>query len=250
MFKLGLIGEHISHSLSKRYFDTKFQNENIKNFQYDLYDIDNLKQINELIIQNKIIGLNVTMPYKKKIIQELDELDKIALETQSVNTIFINPDTGLKKGFNTDFFGFEYLLFKLHLKENVKGLILGSGGVSSTISYVLKKHGIKHKIVSRKPKHNMLHYQDLDKLINKFQLIINTTPLGQYPNTKLAPILPYKLITNKHIAIDLIYNPEKTIFLQKMETKGAKTINGLPMLIAQADQAWYIWIKMIEKYNV
>ena len=250
MFKLGLIGKHISHSLSKRYFDAKFKNENIKNFQYDLYDIDNLKQLNELIIQNKIIGLNVTMPYKNEIIQTLDGLDKIALKTQSVNTIFVNPKTGLKKGFNTDFFGFERLLFKLHLKKNVKSLILGSGGVSSTISHVLKKHDIKYKIVSRKPKNNMLHYQDLDKLINQFQLIINTTPLGQYPNTKLAPILPYKLITNKHIAIDLIYNPEKTIFLQKMETKGAKTINGLPMLIAQTDKAWSIWNKMIEKYNV
>ena len=250
MFKLGLIGKHISHSLSKRYFDAKFKNENIKNFQYDLYDIDNLKQLNELIIQNKIIGLNVTMPYKNEIIQTLDGLDEIALKTQSVNTIFVNPKTGLKKGFNTDFFGFEHLLFKLHLKKNIKSLILGSGGVSSTISHVLKKHDIKYKIVSRKPKNNMLHYQDLDKLINQFQLIINTTPLGQYPNTKLGPILPYKLITNKHIAIDLIYNPEKTIFLQKMETKGAKTINGLPMLIAQADKAWSIWIKMIEKYNV
>ena len=104
MFKLGLIGKHISHSLSKRYFDAKFKNENIKNFQYDLYDIDNLNQLNELIIQNRIIGLNVTMPYKNEIIQTLDGLDKIALITQSVNTIFVNPKTGLKKGFNTDFF--------------------------------------------------------------------------------------------------------------------------------------------------
>ena len=250
MFKLGLIGKELSHSFSKKYFDRKFKNENIYNYYYDLYDLDNLNQLETLINQHKIVGLNVTRPYKKKIIQYLDELDDISKKIGSVNTIFINHKTNQKIGFNTDAIGFEALLLDLRLNKHIKGLILGSGGVSNTVSYIFKKYQIRHKIVSRKPNSEMLHYSELDNVIHKFQLIINTTPLGQYPHINSFPKIPYSLITNKQICIDLIYNPKKTILLQKMESQGAYVINGSKMLKKQADEAWWIWNKMIKKYEI
>jgi len=250
MYKLGLIGTPLSHSFSKKYFDVKFKNEKLTNFTYNLYQLEDLKNIHTLISTEGLIGLNVTQPYKQKIIKYLDDCDPIAIKTKSVNTIFINPKTNEKIGFNTDAFGFKTLLSYFNSKLPKKGLILGSGGVSKTISYVLKKNNIEHKIVSRKPKHNMLNYMELKQCINDFKLIINTTPLGQYPNTDLCPNIPYNLISEKHQCIDLIYNPKTTIFLKKAHDQGAQIINGEKMLTSQASKAWGIWQKMIKKHNV
>lgn len=250
MYKLGLIGKPLSHSFSKKYFDSKFKDENITNFSYQLYEIKKLKDINKLILTEKLIGINVTQPYKCEVIKYLDDLDDIANKTKSVNTVFINPQTKKKIGFNTDAIGFEKLLSSFDMKLYKKGLILGSGGVSKTISHVLHKYKIKHKIVSRKPRKNMLNYLELKTHIQDFKLIINTTPLGQYPNIDLFPNIPYHLLSPEHLCIDLIYNPIKTIFLKKAYEQGANNINGEKMLISQANQAWDIWQKLIKKYNV
>ena len=248
MYNLGLIGKNISHSFSKEYFEKKFKENNITNFSYSLFPLKTLNQINHFIKNKKIVGLNVTSPYKEDIIKHLDKLGPIASITKSVNTIFITPKDK-KIGFNTDLFGFKSILEKLNIK-NEKALILGSGGVSKTISYCLDLENIKHLIVSRYPKNKMQHYSDIKNVINDYKLIINTTPLGQFPKINNAPNIPYDLITNKHYCIDLIYNPSKTLFLKKAKTKGAQIINGKEMLIKQAEKSWALWLKLMTKYNV
>jgi len=249
MYKLGLIGNPLSHSFSKKYFDIKFKNEKLSNFTYELYELEDLKKINELIEREKLVGINVTQPYKHKIIKYLNDLDDVSMRTQSVNTVFINPKTKKKIGFNTDAIGFEKLLLQYDIK-NKTSLILGSGGVSKTISYVLENHNIKHKIVSRNPTNNMISYIEAESLMRNCNLIINTTPLGQYPKIHLFPNIPYNFLSSKHICIDLIYNPEKSIFLKKAHSQKAQIINGKKMLIEQAKKSWEIWGEMIKKYNV
>jgi len=138
---------------------------------------------------------------------------------------------------------------KIHHTKK-KALILGSGSVSRTIEYVLKKIGFMYKIVSRSPKKNMLGYQELKQHIQDYKLLINTTPLGQYPDINSYPDIPYQLLSSEHYCIDLIYNPKKTTFLKKSENQHSKTINGLDMLISQAEAAWEIWLKMIKLHNV
>tara|TARA_B100001250_G_scaffold402536_1_gene415763 strand:- start:341 stop:1084 length:744 start_codon:yes stop_codon:yes gene_type:complete len=243
MYKIGLIGKPLDHSFSKDYFESKFKREKISTFSYNLYPIENLKQIRELIDSENLIGLNVTSPYKIDIIQYLDQLDDTAKRTCSVNTIFINKNKE-KIGFNTDVIGFQKILQEINL-TNIKALILGSGGVSKTVEYCLKNKEIEYIIVSRKPKKNMIHYTEIDELIEKSLLIINTTPVGQYPNTKRNPKIPYKLLSNRHCCIDLIYNPAMTRFLKKCQQKGAKIINGQKMFTRQAEASWGIWKKLV-----
>ena len=246
MYKLGLIGNPLSHSFSKKYFDNKFKHEKIDNFRYDLYDFKKIDKI----WNYSLIGLNVTLPYKKKIIKHLDKLDTISQKIQSVNTICINPLTKEKIGYNTDVIGFEKLLLNFNLKSNKIALILGSGGVSKTVAYILEKHKIKYNIASRNPNNQMITYNVIPNIIKEHQLIINTTPLGQFPNTNEYPQIPYHLITNKHHCIDLIYNPSQTMFMKKCKEKGAKTIGGSDMFNLQAEESWKIWQKFIYKNHV
>lgn len=246
MYKLGLIGRSLEHSFSKKYFDKKFAEEKNNLFTYHLYDLQELNHLQN-INDSTLIGFNVTSPYKKKIIQHIDKLDSLAQKTQSVNTVFVNPKNNKKTGYNTDIFGFEKLLNHLSLQKDIKALILGSGGVSNTISYVLNKKHIKYRIVSRKYKTDMLSYENLGNFFHDFKLIINTTPLGQYPHINNYPNIPYHLISDTHQCIDLIYNPEKTIFLKKAEKKGAKIFNGYKMLITQAEESFMIWKKCLKK---
>jgi shikimate dehydrogenase len=249
MYKLGLIGDPLSHSFSKEYFDTKFKKENIKNFSYLLYNIKNIKELPRLIKSEHVIGLNVTRPHKTNIIEYLDTIDNKAKLTNSVNTVFIHPNTKEKTGFNTDIIGFNTIIKNIKNIEK-KALVLGSGSVSQTISYCLNKKKIKHVIVSRHPKDNMIDYQEIKNIISKCQLIINTTPLGQHPNHNQCPNIPYHLVSNKHYCIDLTYNPSKSLFLKKCEEKGANIKNGKMMLIKQAEAAWDIWRKLIKQHNV
>jgi len=246
MYKLGLIGTPLTHSFSKEYFVEKFAKDNDDIFSYHLYDLKKIHHINR-IYDPKLVGLNVTRPYKKKIIKYLDKLDVLAQNTQSVNTIFINPKNKQKTGYNTDIIGFKKLFNQLYIKKDMQALILGSGGASNTVSYVLHEKNIKHKIVSRKPTNNMLSYKDLNNVFSDFNLIINTTPLGQYPNINSQPKIPYHLISTRYQCIDLIYNPKKTLFLQKSEAKGAKIINGIKMLSAQAEASFLIWTDSLKK---
>ncbi|MFC6268391.1 shikimate dehydrogenase family protein [Frigoriflavimonas asaccharolytica] len=234
--KLGLIGKNISYSFSKIYFETKFKNLNA-DFNYDLFDIPSINDVEELFKIENIVGLNVTQPYKEAIIPFLDELSEEALQIGAVNTILIQNEK--KIGYNTDAFGFEKTLL---LKKNAKheqALILGNGGAAKAIQFVLNKHNIPFQIISRK---GDITFEDLDEnLISNHQIIINSTPVGTFPDIKEHIPFPFQFLTENHLVIDLIYNPEITEFLRKSANFGAKTLNGQYMLEQQAEKAWQIW---------
>ena len=243
MIKLGLIGYPLVHSFSKKYFKEKFDNENIKNVSYQNYELKNINELKSLIKRNSDLrGLNVTIPYKEKVIKYLDKIDEKYLNIGAVNVIKIIDNKLF--GINTD-----YEAFKITLKEwldnsfNSKALILGTGGSSKSVSLALKELNIDHNFVSRKKRKNVFSYEELldIKIFSNYKLIINTTPLGMYPKINLLPNIPYSLITKNYYLYDLIYNPETTKFLEKGKRKGAKIKNGLEMLHLQAELSWNYW---------
>ena len=243
MIKLGLIGYPLVHSFSKKYFNEKFDNENIKNVSYQNYELKNINELKSLIKRNSDLrGLNVTIPYKEKVIKYLDKIDEKYLNIGAVNVIKIIDNKLF--GINTD-----YEAFKITLKEwldnsfNSKALILGTGGSSKSVSLALKELNIDHNFVSRKKRKNVFSYEDLldIKIFSNYKLIINTTPLGMYPKINLLPNIPYSLITKNYYLYDLVYNPETTRFLEKGKRKGAKIKNGLEMLHLQAELSWNYW---------
>ncbi len=242
----GLAGKSLKHSFSPDYFNKKFRDRKIAAV-YKLFEMDLPDNIRELIENNPDIeGLNVTIPYKQVVIPFLDKLDNTALITGSVNTIKVHRRKGriILKGFNTDAAAFEETLKPLIKKrENIKALILGTGGTAHSVAYVLRKRGIYFYFVSRKPvKVESLRYSWLDKeTIEGYPLIINTTPLGMYPDVDNYPEIPYEFLGKQNILYDLIYNPEETLFLKKGKEKGAITKNGLEMLYKQAELSWKIW---------
>lgn len=244
MEKYGLIGYPLGHSFSKKHFTQKFAAEN-RNAQYDLYEIEQIETIQSIIKDPQLKGLNVTIPYKEQIIPYLDEIDPTAQEIGAVNTIKIDHSSDKKpilKGYNTDVIGCINSL-KPHLKpHHHKALILGTGGVSKAIQYILTRHNIKSTFVSRTPSNTALAYEQIDDdIMQQYTLIINGTPIGMHPHTDQCPQLPYHLLSKKHLLFDTIYNPEETLFLQKGKAQQATTLNGLPMLIGQAEAAWEIW---------
>ncbi|MFK8103759.1 MAG: shikimate dehydrogenase [Saprospiraceae bacterium] len=242
--QLGLIGYPLSHSFSKRYFAEKFVNEAIPGWNYDLFPLESIEQFPSLIQQANFVGLNVTIPYKEQVIPYLDEIDTAAAEIGAVNTIkFIN---GKLKGYNTDVYGFEQSLRGFITREAVsvpkQALVLGTGGAAKAVVYVLGKMGIKVQMVSRTGKANGLAYEELTgNNIGDYQLIVNTTPLGMAPNIDAAPNIPYSELTKAHLCYDLVYNPEKTVFLTRGEERTCPIKNGLEMLVLQAEKSWEIW---------
>lgn len=246
MRKLGLIGYPLGHSFSAGYFADKFKELKIDDCRYDNYPLENIDLFPSLLNQNtELIGLNVTIPYKEKIIPFLTELHPDAKGIGAVNTIRIsrNGDKVYLKGFNTDSYGFEQSLLPALTSKHKKALILGTGGAAKAAEWILRKLGVEPVYVSRTPKNeNILSYQDLSKdIIQAYTVIVNSSPLGMYPNIDNCPDIPYEYLGASHILFDLIYNPSKTLFLQKGEKQGAKIINGLRMLQLQADKAWEIW---------
>ena len=243
---LGLIGYPLSHSFSKKYFTKKFENEGISNCSYELFPIEKIELLPQLIrSQPNLVGLNVTIPYKEMVQAYLDEIDASAALVGAVNTIKIQ--TGKLKGFNTDVYGFECSLLQ-KLKEigldiyNLKALILGTGGAAKAVAYVLKKLHINYQYVSRKKDKAFLTYQAIDaSIINQYHLIINTTPLGMSPQTDNCPNLPYHVLSPQHLLYDLVYNPPLTLFLKKGIEQKSHIKNGLEMLHLQAEKAWDIW---------
>ncbi|MFC2152081.1 shikimate dehydrogenase family protein [Bacteroidota bacterium] len=241
----GLIGKSLEHSFSPIFFKEKFEEEGITDCFYNLYPLKLIGEINQLVSDfSELSGLNVTIPYKQEVIPFLDELDDNAKVIGAVNTIkfeWINNKLKLK-GYNTDYLGFIDSI-KPHLKEHHKSaLILGSGGSSLAIAYALKKLNINYVKVSRNPRVDIISYNSLsEEIIKEYKLIINTTPLGMYPNNNQFPELPYDAITKNHILYDLIYNPNQTEFLRKGKEKGATIKNGFEMLINQAEYSWKIW---------
>lgn len=242
----GLIGYPLSHSFSQKYFTDKFAKEGISGFVYQNFEIDNIDQIRNIIDQNpELIGLNVTIPYKEKVIPYLNELSEQAEKIGAVNTICIKqtPNGIHLSGHNTDLIGFGKSI-DMFLKTEPKGaLILGTGGASKAVNYLLDQRSIKRLSVSRTPGSGRITYADIqDKTIREYPLIINTSPLGMFPKIEEKPDIPYHLLSQRNFLIDLIYNPDETLFLKLGKRAGAATLNGLPMLIAQAEASWELWI--------
>ena len=237
----GLIGKNINYSFSKDYFNKKFKKENIINSNYQNFDLNKIDDFKDLIKKNNLFGLNVTIPYKRSIIKFLDEIDETAKKINAVNTLIFDKKKGIV-GYNTDYYGFKKSLTETFKKIPENAFILGTGGASSAVEYVLNKINIPYKIVSRNPVSNQIHYKDLNKkiLIN-YSLIVNTTPLGTYPNINKCPDIPYKLLNKTHYLFDLIYNPSTTKFLKLGLKNGTKIQNGYKMLIYQAEKSWELW---------
>lgn len=238
----GLIGKNIGYSFSRNYFEKKFLEEDIKNSRYINYDIEQINKILE-VFKSKNAGYNVTIPYKEAIIPFLDKINPEAKEIGAVNTIKVH-DNGQLEGYNTDYYGFTESL-KPYLKSfHTHALILGTGGASKAVAYALKKLNIKYIFVSRNPKKGEISYTSLNKTHFEIAtIIINTTPVGTFPNIDKMPDIPYHYFKEQHIAYDLIYNPGETLFLKNAKSNNAVTINGLEMLILQAEKAWEIWNK-------
>lgn len=237
----GLIGFPLEHSFSGKYFAEKFEQEGIQDCEYRLFPIENIKEFEQLKKQG-IAGLNVTIPYKEQIIPYLDEIDEHAKAIGAVNVIQFKD--GKTKGFNSDYYGFKDSLLNLLPKPfNSKALILGTGGASKAIKQVLIDLAIPFQLVSRKEGFDFT-YEELNakpKILQEYHLIINTTPLGTYPKVEEKPDLPYKILSQNHCLYDLVYNPSETAFMRAGATQDAKTINGLEMLIGQAEKSWEIW---------
>lgn len=241
MLKFGLIGRNISYSFSRKYFSEKFTREGI-DATYENFDLQSIEEFPKILSGNKQLkGLNVTIPYKEAIFPFLDELDPVAREIGAVNTIRID-EHGKLTGYNTDHFGFAEAL-KPHLKaHHKKALILGTGGASKAVNYALQNLAIKTTFVSRSPSKSDISYEDLtEEFLAENTIIVNTTPLGTYPNTAERPTLRPEYLTSRHLVFDLIYNPPKTAFMQLAETRGATVLNGQRMLELQAEKAWEIW---------
>lgn len=240
MILYGLIGKSLSHSFSASYFNNKFKNENI-NAEYRLFELTELSDMFQLFKEHKNLkGLNITIPFKESILSYLDYSNSIVKETGSCNTLKIKNQKIY--GFNTDVYGFEKTLEKQLQTKPQHSLVFGNGGAAKSILYVLKKKGILATVFNRSQNPNTLPYSQLNQeIIQKSELIINTTPVGMFPHLNDVLPFPFEYITSQHIVIDLIYNPEETLFLKECRKRGAKIVNGLLMLQQQAEMSWEIW---------
>jgi shikimate dehydrogenase len=240
MHQYGLIGKKLAHSFSKKYFEEKFEKENIIGVSYNLFELNTIEEVEKLFENTNLKGLNVTIPYKQVVIPFLNKLDISAQKTNAVNVIKI--ENGIKTGYNSDYYGFQKSLSTFYDFKNKKAIVLGTGGASKAVQAVLKDFDILFTLVSREKNENTILYSELNKThFSDSDLIINTTPLGMYPDIKSFPDIPYQFINENHFVYDLVYNPEETIFLYKAKINGAKTKNGIEMLHLQAEKAWEIW---------
>ena len=238
--RYGLLGKNISYSFSKGYFTEKFKKLELKDHSYENFDIQTISEFPNIIQNNRLKGLNVTIPYKEQILSFLDEIDEKAKKIGAVNTIKF-AENGLH-GFNTDIFGFEESIKPFLKAHHNKALILGTGGASKAIRFVLEELGITYNYVSRSSNPTTLNYSLLDKpILEEHTVIINCTPLGTFPEIQNKPNIPYQYLNKNHLLLDLVYNPLKTKFLRLGEEKGASVCNGLKMLELQADKSWEIW---------
>jgi shikimate dehydrogenase len=245
MRKFGLIGYPLGHSFSKKYFSEKFRSENISDCSYENYPLVNINQVNELVEnEQELCGFNVTIPYKSDIIPFLHTIDDEAKAIGAVNVVKIIRQSGkpVLAGFNSDITGIRVSL-QLFLSGKIKNaIILGTGGSSKAVAYILRKEGFDVSIVSRSPKPGTISYSEVNSgLIKNARIIVNTTPVGMFPNVDATPDLRYDLLGSSQILFDLVYNPEQTKFLKMGAEHGCTTISGIKMLYAQAERAWEIW---------
>ncbi|MEM1338124.1 MAG: shikimate dehydrogenase [Bacteroidota bacterium] len=238
--RYGLVGRNISYSFSKGYFSKKFKDLGLKGYSYENFDLGSISELSNVIGQNNLHGLNVTIPYKQEILPFLDDLEEEAKAIGAVNTIkFVNNKL---VGYNTDAHGFQQSLIPLLGKPHTKALILGTGGASKAVAFVLHCLNIDLTYVSRSPKEGQLHYTQLRREhLQAYKLIINCSPVGTYPRVHEKPDIPYAFVSKAHILYDLIYNPQETAFLTEGKNRGATIQNGWLMLQLQAEKAWEIW---------
>lgn len=238
--QLGLIGKSLQHSFSRDYFLRKFTAAGLHHHSYSNFELQDISEFADLLKSHPDLrGLNVTIPYKTAIIPYLDQLSAEAKEIGAVNTVKIS--NGKTKGYNTDVYGFGESLKPLLTPNQKQALILGTGGASLAVAYVLHQLGISYKMVSRQPVKDQISYAEATEDLSDFPLVINTTPLGTFPDVKGIPPLGLDKVTENHLFYDLVYNPSKTRFLQEAERSGARIKNGSEMLALQAEKAWVIW---------
>ena len=243
--KFGLIGFPLSHSFSRKFFTDKFSNEGV-DAEYLNFEIENISQLSHVIASHPTLeGLNVTIPFKEQVIKFLDDVDEAAAQIHAVNTIRIQRSGHHVSlhGYNTDIHGFQESIRPLIQKYHHKALVLGTGGASKAVVKALENLKIDTILVSRNPEEKgELSYNDLDEdVMDNYKIIVNTTPIGTYPNIEGCPAIPFELITTKHLMFDLVYNPEVTEFLKMGKKRGATIKNGLEMLHLQALASWEIW---------
>jgi len=236
----GLIGKKLEHSFSKNYFTTKFNELNLES-TYTNYELKSIEEVKDVFKIDGLVGLNVTIPYKESIIPFLDEVDDVALKIGAVNTVVIKD--GKTKGYNTDAYGFKQMIKPFFKAHHERAIVLGTGGASKAIAFVLEELGCSPIYISRYPNaENQFAYEEINKnMIEACPLIVNTTPIGMFPNENDEIDFPTQFLTEKNLVIDLIYNPKETIFLKKSKAKKAWTSNGLTMLHQQAERSWLIW---------
>jgi shikimate dehydrogenase len=245
--EFGLIGKSLGHSYSSDYHNTRFREEGI-NALYSNFELEDIADIKDLIASRPgLLGLNVTVPYKRSVIPFLATLHSDAQGSGAVNTIVVDGDTLI--GYNTDVFGFqESLSAWIDPVDEIRALVLGTGGAFRAVARALSNLSIAYLTVSRTSGTKRVCYDDItDDVMRSHELIINTTPLGMYPDITSTPSIPYDRITSKHWVYDLVYNPEKTILLSRSELRGAHIKNGLQMLHLQADKSWKIWKLYLEQ---
>ncbi|QQU05413.1 shikimate dehydrogenase family protein [Myroides odoratus] len=244
----GLIGKDIAYSFSQEYFTEKFKQLQLTDSQYSNFDLAKISEFSDILERfDNLKGLNVTIPYKQAIIPYLDSLSKKAAAIGAVNTIRITRKNKLK-GYNTDWYGFYHSLKPLLKKQHTHALILGTGGASKAIEYALAKLGIAYKFASRTKQDTEFTYEELTQaILMQYTVIINTTPLGTFPDVEAKPNIPYQYLTNQHLVYDLIYNPAQTTFLHLAAEQQATTKNGHEMLVLQAEKAYKIWSKRFEQ---
>jgi len=242
MISYGLIGYPLSHSFSKKYFEDKFRKEAIQDKVYQQFELPQIEDVAELMSNDELQGFNVTSPYKEDILSYVQSLDSSASKVGAVNVVK-REQGDFWKGYNSDFYGFKSSLENWLPNTSFKALVLGTGGASKAILAVLKELGISCQIVSRSEREGIITYDQLKSsdLLVHHQLIINTTPLGTYPNTNNAPDLEYGSLTSAHYLYDLVYNPSETKFMKLGKSQGSQVKNGLEMLELQAEKSWEIW---------
>jgi shikimate dehydrogenase len=242
MRRYGLIGYPLSHSFSQPFFADKFEREGIRDCVYANYPLREIGELTSVLKDPELCGLNVTIPYKQQVIPFLSELTPVVEAIGACNCVRVLD--GRLIGYNTDVVGFERSLVPNLKPYHREALVLGTGGASRAVEYVLRKLGIGYRMVSRRPRPDTgdLGYEDVDeRVVAEALLIINTTPVGMYPHVDECPPLPYVTLTSRHYLYDLIYNPKQTLFLQRGAERGAAVENGYEMLIMQAEESWRIW---------
>lgn len=241
MKRYGLIGYPLTHSLSQQYFTDKFSQEGINDCIYERFSIPSIDDLHTILDTHKdLCGFNITIPYKKEVLAFLTERSKAVEEVGACNCVKIEGQNLI--GYNTDVIGFENSLIPFLKPTHNQALVLGTGGAALAIVYVLQKLGIAYKYVSRTAAEGQFSYNELDASVMELHtLIINTTPLGMFPNIEACPDIPYQLLTPEHHLFDLTYNPAESTFLAKGKQMGATIQNGQQMFVEQAEQSWRIW---------